>query len=80
VEFRHARRVREWSRGGQKTDDAPTPGDDDDAKKSDDADFDIVVAPLPYPVPPRRYGLGDTPWTIDTVHAEPDIFERTWPM
>jgi hypothetical protein len=56
------------------------PGDDDDAKKSDDADFDFVVAPLPYPVPPRRYGLGDTPWTIDTVHAETDVFERTWPM
>jgi tyrosyl-DNA phosphodiesterase-1 len=80
VEFRHARRVREWSRGGKKTDDAPLPGDDDDAEKSDDADFDFVVAPLPYPVPPRRYGLGDTPWTIDTVHAEPDVFERTWPM
>jgi hypothetical protein len=56
------------------------PGDDDDAEKSDDADFDFVVAPLPYPVPPRRYGLGDTPWTIDTVHAEPDVFQRTWPM
>lgn len=80
VEFRHARCVNEWSRGGKKTDDAPLPGDDDDAKKSDDADFDFVVAPLPYPVPPRRYGLGDTPWTIDTVHAEPDVFERTWPM
>jgi tyrosyl-DNA phosphodiesterase-1 len=80
VEFRHARCVREWSRGGKKTDDAPLPGDDDDAKKSDDADFDFVIAPLPYPVPPRRYGLRDTPWTIDTVHAEPDVFERTWPM
>ena len=30
-------------------------------------------------VPPRRYGPADAPWTVDTVHAEPDCFGRTWP-
>lgn len=75
VEFRHARCVREWFRKTTKK-----KNDDDFVKSDDDADFDFVVAPLPYPVPPRRYGPGDTPWTIDTVHAEPDVFGRTWPM
>ena len=47
-------------------------------ERRDDA-ADVVVAPLPYPVPPRRYGPADAPWTVDTVHAEPDCFGRTWP-
>ena len=74
VQFRHAGSVREWSRTKRRNEADAT---ENVASEDDAADF--VVAPLPYPVPPRRYGPADAPWTVDTVHAEPDCFGRTWP-
>ena len=74
VQFRHAGSVREWSRTKRRNEADAT----ENVASEDDA-ADVVVAPLPYPVPPRRYGPADAPWTVDTVHAEPDCFGRTWP-
>ena len=76
IRFTHAGSVLEWSRRTKRGTEAENAKDDADGE--DNAD-DFAVAPLPYPVPPRRYGPADAPWTIDTVHAEPDCFGRTWP-
>ena len=77
VEFRHARSVREWSR--TKNEDEADAKETDETDETDDDVADFVFVPLPYPVPPRRYRPADAPWTIDTVHAEPDRFGRAWP-
>ena len=35
-----------------------------------------AVVPLPYPLPPTRYGAHDTPWVWDIRHKNPDDWGR----
>lgn len=38
----------------------------------------VLSVPLPYPLPPHRYGGEDLPWTIDSEHSGQDACGRLW--
>ncbi|KAG6554736.1 hypothetical protein Mapa_003755 [Marchantia paleacea] len=39
----------------------------------------VVRLPVPYSLPPPRYGPGDVPWSWDCVYTKPDVYGETWP-
>ena len=40
-------------------------------------DDSVVRLPVPYNLPPVRYGAADVPWTMDGVPSGPDVFGLT---
>ena len=49
-----------------------------DVSLSEGTSVSTVFAPLPYHVPPRRYGPHDVPWTFDETHLKPDWTGQQW--
>ncbi|BBN01781.1 tyrosyl-DNA phosphodiesterase 1 [Marchantia polymorpha subsp. ruderalis] len=46
----------------------------------DDPSFEpFARLPVPYSLPPPRYGPRDVPWSWDCVYTKPDIFGEVWP-
>ncbi len=39
----------------------------------------VVLLPIPYAVPPARYGPRDEPWVASVPHREPDSHGKPWP-
>ena len=37
-----------------------------------------IPMPVPYRLPPRRYGSGDIPWVWDRNYLEPDAIGGVW--
>ncbi|KAG0599541.1 hypothetical protein M758_12G160100 [Ceratodon purpureus] len=51
-------------------------------KKSNDGKEDrdtIVRLPLPYALPPVKYGPKDIPWSWDRTYTQPDVYGEVWP-
>lgn len=41
-------------------------------------DNEVVTVPIPYVIPPRRYGAADEPWTWGLTNTGPDVHGNTF--